>query len=82
VTTSEYLRIFFIELERLKPRHTTYVSHAMSYEKDSLCALISLGDGREKVLVEELDPDPAKAAGNVVAQWQGQRDRNENLVLD
>ena len=76
MTTSEYLRIFFIELERLKPRHTTYVSHAMSYEKDSLCALISLGDGREKVLVE------AKAAGNVVAQWQGQRDRNENLVLD
>jgi hypothetical protein len=81
VTTSEYLRTFLNELDRLKPPHSWGLSHAISSQEDSLCVLISLGDGRERVFVKELDPDPVKAAGNVVAQWKGQRDRNENPDL-
>ena len=44
--------------------------HAISYEKDSLCTLISLGDARAKVFVQELDPDPTKAAEDVVTDLQ------------
>jgi hypothetical protein len=66
----DYLRGFFKELERIKHRESWHVTHALTYRQSSLCVLISTGDFRRKVFVQDLNPDPVKAAGEVFVQWQ------------
>lgn len=41
------------------------VSHAIAYEEGVLYALVSMGDARAKVLVQEADPDPIRMAERV-----------------
>lgn len=67
---AEYLRCFFSELERLKRRSSCGVSHAIVYRDGKLHVLMSIGDFRERVYVQELDPDPASAAQDVFLLWR------------
>lgn len=67
---AEYLRRFFSELERLKCRLICDVSHAIGFRDGKLYVLMSIGDFRERVYVEELDEDPASAAQDVFLLWR------------
>ena len=67
---AEYLRGFFSELERLKYRSICDVSHAIVFQDGKLYVLMSVGDFRERVYVEDLDPDPASAAQDVFLLWR------------
>jgi hypothetical protein len=71
---NHYLSILFVELERLKPRESYYLSHALTYHKGELCALISR-DARERIMLQELDADPVKAAKQIFLLWQSRTDR-------
>jgi hypothetical protein len=59
---AEYLRRFFFELERLKRRSRCDVSHAIGFRDGKLHVLMSIGDFRERVYVQDLDQAPALAA--------------------
>lgn len=76
---AEYLRQFFTELEKVKPRASYYVSHAISFRDDQLCVLVSLGDFRERVYVDSLDEDPLTAAHNVFQAWQAKLHNDEDI---
>jgi hypothetical protein len=76
----EYLRSFFAELEKVQPASLHGVSHAISYEDGVLYALVSMGDVRARVRVQELDPDPVKTAAAVAEMWRSSL--GKNLVLD
>jgi hypothetical protein len=65
-----YLRSFFLELERLKCPMICDVSHAISSHDGKLYVLMSVGDFRERVYVQDLDQDPASAAQDVFLQWR------------
>ena len=65
-----YLRCFFFELERLKRRISCDVSHAIGFRDGKLHVLISIGDVRERVYVQDLDQDPASAAQDVFLLWR------------
>jgi hypothetical protein len=67
---AEYLRCFFFELERLKRRSSCDVSHAIGFRDGKLHVLMSIGDFRERVYVQDLDQDPASAAQDVFLQWR------------
>ena len=67
---AEYLRRFFSELERLKRRSSCDVSHAIGFRDGKLHVLMSIGDFRERVYVEELDQDPTSAAQDVFLEWR------------
>jgi hypothetical protein len=67
---ADYLRSFFSELERLKRRSSCDVSHAIGFRDGKLHALMSIGDFRERVYVQDLDQDPASAAQDVFLQWR------------
>src|ERR1700676_617279 len=69
---SEYLRAFFQHLNNLKPIQSwdRARSHAITYQKDSICVLISVGDFRRKVSLKDLDRDPAAAADRVMQAWE------------
>lgn len=67
---AEYLRCFFSELERLKVRLVCDVSHAIGFRDGKLYVLMSVGDLRERVYVEDLDKDPAIAAQDVYLRWR------------
>jgi hypothetical protein len=67
---AEYLRRFFSELERLKRRSSCDVSHAIGFREGKLHVLMSIGDFRERVYVQDLDRDPASAAQDVFLQWR------------
>ena len=69
---SEYLRAFFQHLNKLKPIQSwdRARSHAITYEKDSIFVLISVGDFRRKVTLKDLDRDPAAAADRVMQAWK------------
>lgn len=67
---AEYLRCFFFELERLKRRSSCDVSHAIGFRDGKLHVLMSIGDFRERVYVQDLDQDPASAAQEVFLQWR------------
>ena len=67
---AEYLRQFFSELERLKVRLVCDVSHAIGFRDGKLYVLMSVGDLRERVYVEDLDKDPAIAAQDVYLSWR------------
>jgi hypothetical protein len=67
---AEYLRSFFFELERLKRRSSCDVSHAMGFRDGKLHILMSIGDFRERVYVQDLDQDPASAAQDVFLLWR------------
>jgi hypothetical protein len=77
----EYLRNFFIELGRLQPGNKHGVSHALAYEDGTLYALVSMGDARAIVAVEEVDPDPVQMAAKVVELWRACIDEKK-LVLE
>lgn len=66
---AEYLRCFFSELERLKRRLSCDVSHAIGFRDGKLHVLMSIGDFRERVYVQNLDQDPTSAAQDVFLQW-------------
>jgi hypothetical protein len=66
---AEYLRRFFSELERLKCRLICDISHAMGFRDGKLYVLMSVGDVRERVYVQDLDQDPTSAAQDVFLQW-------------
>jgi hypothetical protein len=66
----EYLITFFKTLDRLTKRQQFGVSHAIAFDKESLCILVGMGDVRVKIPVKDLDPNPAKAAELVVAKWK------------
>jgi hypothetical protein len=68
--SAEYLRCFFCELERLKRRSSCDVSHAIGFRDGQLHILMSIGDFRERVYVQDLDQDPASAAQDVFLQWK------------
>ena len=67
---AEYLRCFFSELERLKRRSSCDVSHAIGFRDGKLHVLMSIGDVRERVYVQDLDQDPASAAQDVFLLWR------------
>lgn len=67
---AEYLRRFFSELEKLKARPSCDVSHAIGFRDGKLHVLMSIGDFRERVYVQDLDQDPASAAQDVFLQWR------------
>lgn len=67
---AEYLRHFFSELERLKRRSSCDVSHAIGFRDGKLHVLMSIGDVRERVYVEDLDQDPTSAAQDVFLLWR------------
>lgn len=67
---AEYLRRFFSELERLRRRSSWDVSHAIGFRDGKLHVLMSIGDFRERVYVQELDQDPAGAAQDVFLLWR------------
>lgn len=67
---AEYLRRFFSELERLKRPLSCDVSHAIGFRDGKLYVLMSVGDCRERVYVQDLDRDPASAAQDVYVLWQ------------
>jgi len=67
---AEYLRCFFCELEKLKRRSSCDVSHAIGFRDGQLHILMSIGDFRERVCVQDLDQDPASAAHDVFLQWK------------
>jgi len=69
---SEYLRAFFQHLNKLKPIQSwdRARSHAITYQKDSICVLISVGDFRRKVSLKDLDRDPTAAADRVMQAWK------------
>jgi hypothetical protein len=76
-----YLRSFFQALENLKQGDQFGVSHAIAYQEESLCVVLSLGDCRLKVSVEEFDPDPVKAAEIVVTQWKSMSRDEVNMAI-
>lgn len=76
---SEYLRQFFTELEKVKPRASYHVSHAIGFHDDQLCVLVSLGDSRERVYVDSLDEDPLTAARKVFQVWQARLHTDEDI---
>jgi hypothetical protein len=57
---ADYLRCFFSELERLKHLSICDVSHAIDFRDGKLYVLMSIGDLRERVYVQDLDKDPVK----------------------
>lgn len=65
-----YLRSFFLELERLKCPMICDVSHAIGFHDGKLYVLMSVGDFRERVFVQDLNQDPASAAQDVYLLWQ------------
>lgn len=67
---AEYLRRFFSELERLKCRLICDVSYAIGFRDGKLYVLMSVGDFRERVYVEDLDKNPASAAQDVFLLWR------------
>jgi hypothetical protein len=67
---AEYLRRFCFELERLKRRSSCDVSHAIGFRDGKLHVLMSIGDVRERVYVQDLDQDPASAAQDVFLLWR------------
>jgi hypothetical protein len=69
-SSAEYLRRFFSELERLKRRSSCDVSHAIGFRDGKLHVLMSIGDFRERVYVQDLDQDPTSAAQDVFLQWR------------
>lgn len=77
----EYLRTFFVELARLQPGNRHGVSHAIAFEDGRIYALVSMGDARAVVEVEEVDPDPLQMAAKVVALWRACIDE-KTLVLE
>jgi hypothetical protein len=67
---AKYLRRFFSELESLKRRLICDVSHAIGFQDGKLYVLMSVGDFRERVYVQNLDKDPASAAQDVFLLWR------------
>lgn len=67
---AEYLRRFFSELERLRRRSSCDVSHAIGFRDGKLHILMSIGDFRERVYVQDLDQDPVGAAQDVFLLWR------------
>ncbi len=67
---AEYLRCFFSELERLRRRLSCDLSHAIGFRDGKLHVLMSIGDFRERVYVQDLDLDPISAAQDVFLQWR------------
>jgi hypothetical protein len=76
---AEYLRRFFTELEKVKPRESYYVSHAITLRDGQLCILVTRGDSRERVYVDSLDEDPLSAAQKVFQTWQAKLHDNEDI---
>lgn len=76
---AQYLRLFFAELEKAKPRASYDVSHAISFRDEQLYLLVSLGDFRERVLVDSLDEDPSSAAQKVFQTWQTKLHNDEDI---
>ena len=67
---AEYLRCFLSELERLKRRSSCDLSHAIAFRDGKLHVLMSIGDFRERIYVQDLDQDPTSAAQDVFLQWK------------
>lgn len=67
---AEYLRSFFFELERVKRRSSCDLSHAIGFLDGKLHVLMSIGDVRERVYVQDLDQDPTSAAQDVFLHWR------------
>jgi hypothetical protein len=65
-----YLMTFFETLGSLTERNEYDVSNAIAYNRGSLYVLISMGDVRARVPVQELDPNPVEAAKEAVDRWK------------
>ena len=65
-----YLMTFFETLGSLTERKEYDVSNAIAYHRGFLYVLISMGDVRARVPVEELDPNPVEAAKEAVDRWK------------
>ena len=65
-----YLMTFFETLGSLTERNEYDVSNAIAYHRGSLYVLISMGDVRARVPVQELDPNPVEAAKEAVDRWK------------
>jgi hypothetical protein len=76
---AEYLRCFFSELERLKRRSICDLSHAMGFRDGKLYVLMSVGDVRERVYVQDLDQDPESAAQDAFLLWRATPDADEEI---
>jgi hypothetical protein len=76
---AEYLRQFFTELEKVKPRANYCVSHAISSRDGDLCVLVSLGEFRDRVYVDSLDEDPLTAAQKAFRAWQARLRTDEDI---
>jgi hypothetical protein len=76
---AEYLRRFFSELETLKRRSICDLSHAIGFRDGKLYVLMSVGDVRERVYVQDMDQDPESAAQDVFLLWRATPDADEEI---
>ena len=76
---TEYLRKLFREIEELKPLDVWGVSHAIGFRDDRVYVLVSVGDFREKVLIDALDDDPSEAAKRAFQMWQAKPHIDEDI---
>ena len=76
---SEYLRSFFTALDRLKVRESFSPTHAISVRDGRICVLVSSGDFRVRVFVDDLDQDPSIAAERAFQLWQTRVHRDEDV---
>lgn len=82
MSPTEYVRTLLEELERVRPRNNYDLSHAIALQNGRLCVLLSLGDFRARFYLEDLDPDPVKAADAVGAKWRDLKDRPVEIEFD
>jgi hypothetical protein len=77
-----YLIAFFRTVRSLTGCQDYDLSDAITYYKDSIGVLISMGDVRVRVPVEELHPDPIRAAEIVVKKWQAMSFDEQERLMD
>jgi hypothetical protein len=76
---SEYLRRFFSELDMLKLHESSEPTHAISIRDERICVLVSSGDFRVRVFVDDLDQDPSIAARRAFQLWQSRVLKDEDF---
>ena len=76
---SNYLRRFFTELDKLKVRESFSPTHAISIHDERICVLVSSGDFRVRVYMDNLDQDPAIAAQQAFQLWKTRVLRDEDV---
>jgi hypothetical protein len=81
IVVTEYLITFFKTLRNLEPDRPG-VSDGIAYDEGSLYVLVGMGDVRVRVPVQEIDPDPAKAAELAINQWKAMTPDEQEMAME